>query len=108
MFECYEDFEDFISKRLTALREEKNISARDMSLSMGFAAGYVNHIENKITMPSMKGLYYICDALKITPKDFFDEGTESPELLTALINECKGMDRASLQALLTFVQNTKR
>ncbi len=108
MFKCYEDFEDFISKRLTNLREQKNISARDMSLSLGLAEGYINHIENKSNMPSMKSLFYICEFLKITPRDFFDDGAEAPELLAALVNECKRLDRDSLQGLLTFVQKAKR
>ena len=108
MFECYEDFEDFISKRLANLREQKQISARDMSLSLGLAEGYINHIENKSNMPSMKGLFYICEFLKIEPHDFFDAGTEAPELLAELVNECKQLNRDSLQGLLTFIQNTKK
>lgn len=108
MFECYEDFEDFISNRLANLREQKKISARDMSLSLGLAEGYINHIENKSNMPSMKNLFYICEFLKITPRDFFDDETDAPELIAALIDECKQLDRLSLQGLLTFIQNTKR
>ena len=37
--------EDF-AKRLSALRQEKGASARDMSLSLGQNAGYINNIEN--------------------------------------------------------------
>ncbi len=37
MFEYYEDFVDFIGNRLPYLREQKNISARDMHLSLGTA-----------------------------------------------------------------------
>ena len=37
--------EDFI-RRLVQLRMQKNVSARDMSLSIGQSAGYINNIEN--------------------------------------------------------------
>ena len=39
--------EDFI-KRLTELRINKGVSARDMSLSIGQSAGYINNIENGV------------------------------------------------------------
>lgn len=38
---------DFISDRIAKLRTEKNISARDMSLSLGQSQSYINNIENK-------------------------------------------------------------
>ncbi len=108
MFKCYEEFEDFISKRITNLRQQKNISARDMSLSLGLAEAYINHIENKNNMPSMKGLYYICEFLGISPKDFFDDGTEAPELISELEDMCKRLDKKSLENLLEFVRNTQK
>ncbi|MCI9626946.1 MAG: helix-turn-helix transcriptional regulator [Clostridia bacterium] len=58
-FKAYEEFEDFISTRIAKLRQQKNISARDMSISLGLGEAYVNHIENKSNMPSLKGLFYI-------------------------------------------------
>ncbi len=44
--------EDF-AKRLSALRQEKGVSARDMSLSLGQNAGYINNIENGHNFPSI-------------------------------------------------------
>ncbi len=60
------------SLRLAKLREEKGVSARDMSLSMGQNPGYINNIESGKSMPSLSGIFYICEYLGITPKDFFD------------------------------------
>lgn len=45
---------DFI-KRLVALRVSKGASARDMSLSLGQSAGYINNIENGVNYPSHDG-----------------------------------------------------
>lgn len=66
------------SLRLAKLREEKGVSAREMSLSMGQNPGYINNIESGKSMPSLSGIFYICDYLGITPKDFFDIETNSP------------------------------
>ena len=51
------------SLRLAQLRERKGVSARDMSLSMGQNPGYINNIESGKSMPSLAGIFYICDYL---------------------------------------------
>jgi len=108
MFLCYEEFEEFIAKRLGVLRSQNKISAREMSLDIGQGEAYINNIENKNNMPSMRGLFYICEFLKISPKDFFDDEIESPKLLLELMNESKRLDEKSLESLLSIVKNLKR
>lgn len=75
----YIDYSDWFPKRLTQLRLEKGVSARDMSLSLGQSESYINKIENKRTMPSMIGFFYICEYLDISPKDFFDTDNTHPK-----------------------------
>ena len=72
-------YEDYFSERLASLRTAKGVSARDMSLSIGQSANYINKIENKKAYPSMTAFFYICEFLGITPKDFFDEGNAHPQ-----------------------------
>jgi transcriptional regulator with XRE-family HTH domain len=76
-------YEDFFSERLAGLRTAKGVSARDMSLSIGQSANYINKIENQKAYPSMTAFFYICEYLGITPKDFFDEGNAHPEQLAS-------------------------
>lgn len=64
------DQEKFV-KRLIELRLNKGVSARDMSLSLGQSAGYINNIENGINYPSMSLFFYICEYFGITPEQFF-------------------------------------
>ena len=47
------NLDDLFAKRLAQLRNQKGVSARDMSLSLGQGAGYINNIENKNNLPSM-------------------------------------------------------
>ena len=72
------EYMQWFSERLSQLRIEKSVSARDMSLSLGQSESYINKIENQRTMPSMAGFFYICEYLNITPKEFFDIGIISP------------------------------
>ena len=73
------DYLDFFSQRLSELRTQKGVSARDMSLSLGQCESYINKIENHKSLPSMN----------VQPKDFFDISIESPtttnELLAKMI-----------------------
>lgn len=45
--EVYAMYDELFSQRLTELRQQKGVSARDMSLSLGQNPGYINNIENK-------------------------------------------------------------
>lgn len=74
------DYAEWFYKRVTELRTQKGVSARDMSLSLGQSASYINKIENGRTMPSMQGFFYICEYLGITPAEFFDVDLKSPAM----------------------------
>ncbi len=69
----FEDFKSVFSDRLRQLRNEKKISAREMSLSLGQNVNYINYIENGKNFPSMQGLFLICDYLNISPAEFFEK-----------------------------------
>lgn len=72
------DYLEWFPDRLAQLRMERNVSARDMSLSLGQSESYINKIENRRTLPSMAGFFSICDYFGITPQEFFDTITASP------------------------------
>ena len=67
----YMEKEEFV-KRLTELRLSKDVSAREMSLSLGLSEGFINKIENGGSLPNMTNFLYICDYFGISPKEFFD------------------------------------
>ena len=73
-------YEEFTAERIGQLRTRKGVSAREMSLSLGQGESYINKIENRQSLPSLQGLFYICEYLRITPKEFFDEGKHDPAL----------------------------
>ena len=81
------DYAQWFSERLAQLRIEKGVSARDMSLSLGQSESYINKIENKRTMPSMTGFFYICEYLGIEPGQFFDAETISPTKAAEIMQE---------------------
>lgn len=100
------DKEDFI-KRLVELRQNKGVSARDMSLSIGQSAGYINNIENGINFPSMTVFFYICDYLGITPKEFFDTDIKNPTLAQDLTNAASRLTSEQLSHLIAIVRSMR-
>ncbi|CBK77748.1 Helix-turn-helix [[Clostridium] cf. saccharolyticum K10] len=71
-------YEDLFYKRLAELRANKGVSARDMSLSIGQSAGYINALENRNGFPSMQVFFYICEYLGVTPAEFLRMETGIP------------------------------
>jgi len=102
------NIEEKFSKRLTQLRNEKKVSAREMSLSIGQCSGYINNIENKNNLPSMMGFFYICEYFGITPKEFFDYETESPSLSNELIEEIKKLDYKQTEHILAIIKDINK
>lgn len=99
--------EDF-TKRLVALRLNKGVSARDMSLSIGQSAGYINNIENGINLPSMTTFFYICDYFGISPKDFFDEEATNPTKSKELLDIAKCLNNEQLDNLIALAKGLQR
>ena len=99
--------ETYISQRLARLRTEKGVSARNMSLSIGQTNNYISNIENGRSLPSIQGLFYICEYLKMPLKDFFDEGNTNPTLLNELIEELKPLNSKALEHVLGFVREMR-
>ena len=98
--------EDFI-KRLTELRINKGVSARDMSLSIGQSAGYINNIENGVNLPSMTVFFYICQYLEITPQEFFDVESRNPTKAQELLSIVKSLNNEKIDNLIALAKSIK-
>ena len=103
-------YEDFLPERLAQLRTQKNVSARDMSLSLGQADNYINNIENRKSQPSMKAVYYICEYLGVTPQEFFDVDNQNPGKLREIMLEAKKLNSDAQTHILGIMRelNGKR
>ena len=97
-------YQDFLTERIAQLRLIKGVSARDMSLTLGQADNYINHIENKKSLPSITSFFYICDYFNITPQEFFDEGNKDPEHLRDLFADLKKLDEKALSHISGIVR----
>ncbi len=100
-------YEKMFSDRLTKLRLQKGVSARDMSLSIGQSESYINKIENGVSLPSMSNFFYICEYLGITPAQFFEDSVENPETLQKTLENLKHLSAEQLAHINTIIEDIK-
>ena len=71
------NYEENFRERLRTLRNEKQISARELSLALGQNVNYINLIENGKRLPSMQGFFSLCEYFEISPAQFFPSPTQT-------------------------------
>lgn len=96
---------EWFYKRLTELRMQKGVSARDMSLSLGQSESYINKIENKRTLPSFTGFLYICEYFGLTPQEFFNQNAAAPQRTKELLSELEKLTPEQTEHVLQIVRD---
>ena len=101
------EYQELFTRQLEKLRQQKGVSQREMSLSLGQAAGYIAKLTNPKNdyLPRMINFFYICDYFNLHPKDFFDEGVKHPELINGIIMELYKLDETQLTHILAMIQD---
>jgi len=96
------------AKRVAKLRQNKGVSARDMSLSLGQSENYINHIENGKAFPSMAVFFEICNYFGVTPSEFFSYDKKNPETISKLAEICEGLTKEQLDLLISLAENMRK
>ena len=96
-------YEDFFAQRLAKLRPQKNVSAREMSRSIGLNESYINRIENGKAFPKMQVFFYICEYLNITPEEFFAQENENPERVRKIIEKLKRLNSVQQESVENII-----
>lgn len=94
--------------RLAVLRTAKGISARELSLSMGMTANYINSIENGNNLPSMSMFFEICAALDVTPKEFFDYSEMKTKQKAEIVKHIENLSGDALECVLKLIKMMER
>ena len=96
---------EFVRKRITQLRLQKDISEYKMSYDLGHSRGYINNISSEKTLPSMTEFFAICDYFEISPAEFFDAKTANPKLSRSVLELLEQLDEGDMELM---VANMKR
>lgn len=93
-----------IALRLSQLRKKRDVSARDMSLSIGQNPSYINNIETGKTKPSLDGIILICEYFGMTLSEFFDIDSSYSLKMNSIINDLKKLDDQQLDAIEVIIK----
>lgn len=96
-------YEDFVKERITQLRIKKGVSEYQMSYDLGHSRGYVYNISSGKALPPLKEFFSICDYFEITPQQFFDDGTQTPELIQKALEGMKQLSEDDMLILLGII-----
>lgn len=66
------ELQDYVSKRISYLRGQTNLSARQLSFNLGFSSSYITQIESAKKSLSISALEQICKYFDLTIVDFFE------------------------------------
>lgn len=102
------DYEERFVERLIRLRQQKGVSARDMSLSLGQSESYINKIESRKALPSMAVFFYICEYFDITPKEFFNDELVAPAAMQDFFREGSRLSSEQLAHLTAIARDMKK
>ncbi len=98
----------FLRERISKLRIKKNVSEYKMSTDLGHSKSYIQSITSGRSLPSMSEFLYICEYLGVTPKEFFDEDMEEPQLVQKLYNLTRNMSETDLNILIGTAERLNR
>ena len=93
----------FVRDRITQLRIAKGVSEYQMSYDLGHSRGYIYNISSGKALPPMKEFLAICDYFGITPQQFFDESTDSPQLIQRAAEGMRQLNDKDLVMLIGFI-----
>ena len=92
-----------VHARITKLREERGYSVNKLANLAGISQGFLREIELGQKKPGIDTLSYICDALHISLRDFFDDG-ELTKKDDELMQEINRLTMSQRCALLKFLK----
>jgi len=96
---------DFVRNRITQIRQSQNISARSLSLDLGYSSEATNQIETGRANPTLEYILALCNYFEITPSEFFDGGLKYPVQVQELIGKLGLLDGDELATIMNLVNH---
>lgn len=92
-----------IGKRIAYFRTKKGYSVNKLANLAGISQSYLRDIELENKNPTVEILSYLCDALGISLRDFFDDNTSANFTNDPLIERIYHLSPKQRKALLEFL-----
>lgn len=93
-----------IGTRITFFRESKGYSVNKLATLSGISQSYLRDVELGKKNPTVEIISYLCDALNISLKEFFDTETEETFFEDPLIKQIYRLTPNQRKALTSFLE----
>lgn len=98
---------DDLASRIGYFRNQKNLSARELSLMIDKSPTYINQIESRNFTLSLPVLLNIIDALEISCAEFFADNYASYKLDKEILDILNTLLPERKKSFLDLMKNTK-
>ena len=98
---------DELILRIGYFINNKNLSARELSLMLGKSKTYINQIESRNFILSLPMLLNIIDALDISCAEFFAENYTNYKQDKEIINLLRNLSAERKNSFIDLMKNTK-
>ena len=92
-----------VGKRIRFFRNEKQYSVNRLATMAGISQSYLRDVELGKKNPTVEVLSYVCDALDLSLRDFFDDALEPQFAKDPLLTRIYQMSPQQREALLQFL-----
>lgn len=96
-------YTQFLRDRIAQLRLQKGVSEYQMSLDLGHSRGYIQNISSGKSLPSVQGLFDICDYFDVTPAQFFDTSIDDPALVAEAVKGLRKLNESDRLLILNHI-----
>lgn len=100
--------ENYIRRRITELRIQKNVSEYKMSMDLGHSKGYIQSISSGRALPSMSEFLAICDYFDIAPLEFFNDEGKNILIQKELDKEISAMSESDLKLMTELARRLNK
>ena len=97
-----------IAKRITYFRTLKSYSINKLANLAGISQSYLRDVELGKKNPTIETLSYICDALEISLKDFFNDDTQKTIADDPLIEKICQLSQEQRNTLSAFLDAMRK
>ena len=90
--------------RISYFRNQKGLTAKDLSLSIDKHEGYINKLEAKDFNLPTKNLLLILEVLEISPAEFFSDNYKTYESDNQLADLISKLSKEKRELLINFLE----
>ena len=96
-----------VGERITVLRKKIGLTTNGLANKAGVSQSYLREVEFGKKNPTVETLSYICDALNITLKDFFqdDENTGIQPFLLSAVKKLSDKEQLKLAEFINEIKS---